>query len=314
MRVALIDEVKVVTTQFIAYFNGKWIPANECKISIADRGFTLGDGVFEVDRTFNGKIFDLNSHLDRLFRSLKYVRIDPGLTYKEIADISEEVVTRNWPLIATGGDMTVTQRITRGIGRSVSDTGEPTVYIGGAPLDFNRFAHLYDKGCHVVFARTRAYHPDSLDPKVKHQSRMNFVMADLEANDVDHGAWPVLLDLDGNISEGTGFNIWIVKDGVLKSPADRTMLQGISRKAILELAKNLDIPVETEDIQLYDAYNADEVFISGTSHCMLPVSKLDNRPMGSNIPGPIVSRLLSAWSEQVGVDIIGQSRSQVGLE
>ncbi len=303
-----------MATQFMAYFNGEWLPADECKVSIADRGFTLGDGVFEVDRTFNGKIFDLNGHLDRLFRSLKYVRIDPGLTYQEVADISEEVVRRNWPLIASGGDMTVTQRITRGIGRSVADTGEPTVYIGGAPLDFNRFAHLYDKGCHVVFARTRAYHPDSLDPKVKHQSRMNFVMADLEANDVDHGSWPVLLDLDGNISEGTGFNIWIVKDGVLKSPEDRTMLQGISRKAILELAKNLDIPVQTEDIQLYDAYNADEVFISGTSHCMLPVSKLDNRPMEGDMPGPIVSRLISAWSEQVGVDIIGQSRSQVGLE
>jgi len=303
-----------MATQFMAYFNGKWIPTDECKVSIADRGFTLGDGVFEVDRTFNGKIFDLNGHLDRLFRSLKYVRIDPGLTYQEIADISEEVVDRNWPLIAAGGDMTVTQRITRGIGRSVAETGEPTVYIGGASLDFNRFAHLYDKGCHVVFARTRAYHPDSLDPKVKHQSRMNFVMADLEANDVDHGAWPVLLDLEGNISEGTGFNIWIVKDGILKSPGDRTMLQGISRKAILKLAKNLDIPIQTEDIQLYDAYNADEVFISGTSHCMLPVSKLDNRPMGSNMPGPVVSRLLSAWSEQVGVDIIGQSRSQVGLE
>ena len=131
-----------MATQFMAYFNGEWIPADECKVSIADRGFTLGDGVFEVDRTFNGKIFDLNGHLDRLFRSLKYVRIDPGLTYQEVADISEEVVRRNWPLVASGGDMTVTQRITRGIGRSVAETGEPTVYIGGAPLDFNRFAHL----------------------------------------------------------------------------------------------------------------------------------------------------------------------------
>ncbi len=290
------------------------MPSDKCTVSIDDRGFTLGDGVFEIERTFNGNIFDLDGHLDRLFRSLKHTRIDPGLTQKEMVEISEEAVHRNWSLVPSGGDMQVTQRVTRGIGRSAAQSGPSTVYIAGGPLDFDRFANLYDVGCHIVFAKTRAHHPSSLDPKVKHQSRMNFVLADLEANDVDPNSWPAILDLDGNIAEGIGFNIWIVNDGVLKSPDDRTMLQGISRKNIMELARHLDIPVVMEDIQLYDIYNADEVFISVTSPCILPVSKIDSRPLNGIHPGPVASALLSAWSEKIGIDIIEQSRTQAGLE
>ena len=150
-------------------------------------------------------------------------------------------------------------------------------------------------------------------PKVKHVSRMNFVLAELEAHDVDPESWPVLLDLDGNISEGTGFNFWIVTDGKLRTAGDRTLLQGVSRKTLLSLAEELDIEVELDDIQLYDAYTADEAFVSGTSHCLLPVSKLDNRPLDGDTPGPVVSRLLAAWSERVGVDLIGQAQAQAGI-
>lgn len=210
--------------------------------------------------------------------------------------------------------MTIRQTITRGRAASITDKVPATVHISASAMNFKRYAHLYDEGAHVVFARTRSYHPDSLDPKVKHTSRMNFVLASLEAADVDPASWPVMLDLDGNISEGTGFNFWIVKDGVLKTPGDRTILQGISRKAILELADDLGIPVVHEDFQLYDAYTADEAFVSGTSHCMLPASKLDNRPMDGDVPGPIVKRLLAAWSEKVGVDIIGQAQNQAGID
>ena len=299
--------------ELIAYFNGEWIPMEDCKLSMDDRGFRVGDAVFEVDRTFNGTIFDMEGHMDRLFRSLKYTRIDPGLTREEMTQITLESLDRNKDLIPAGGDMNVRQVITRGRGSSVNDGSPATVFVAAYPMNFSRYASLYDGGCHVVFARTRSYHPDSLDPKVKHVSRMNFVLAELEASDVDPDAWPVLLDLDGNISEGTGFNFWIVTDGALRTAGDRTLLQGVSRKAILELAETLGIPVILDDIQLYDAYTADEAFVSGTSHCLLPVSKLDNRPIDGEVPGPIVKQLLAAWSEKVGVDIIGQAQSQAGI-
>jgi branched-chain amino acid aminotransferase len=165
----------------------------------------------------------------------------------------------------------------------------------------------------VVFARTRAYHPTSLDPKVKHYSRLNFVLAELEAIDVDPEAWPVLLDHSGNISEGTTFNFGLVKDGVLYTAGDRNSLQGVSQDTIRTLAADLGIQVADGELQPYDAYSADEAFISATSYCLLPVSKLDNRPLRAKTPGPVVSRLLAAWSELVGVDIVAQARRQAGL-
>ena len=299
--------------EIIAYFNGEWIPKSECKISMDNRGFRLGDAVFEVDRTYGGKFFNMDDHMDRLFRSLKYTRIDPGISRDEMKRITSEAVERNWHLVPEGSDMNVRQMITRGEGSSVNDGSPATVFVTAYPMGFDRYAHIYDEGAHVVFARTRSYHPDSLDPKVKHVSRMNFVLAELEASDVDPDSWPVLLDLDGNISEGTGFNFWIVTDGKLRTAGDRTLLQGVSRKTLLSLADELDIPVELDDIQLYDAYTADEAFVSGTSHCLLPVSKLDNRPIDGDVPGPVVSRLLAAWSERVGVDLVGQAQAQAGI-
>jgi len=299
---------------FIAYFCGDWIPMEECKVAMDDRGLRMGDAVFEVERTFNFEPFDLEGHLDRLFRSLKVVRIDPGLTRDELGGICYEAISRNKHLIPQGGDMNVRQFITRGRAATINDKVSPTVYVAAYPMGTKSYAHLYDEGAHVVFTRTRSYHPDSLDPKVKHTSRMNFVLAELEASDVDQAAWPVLLDLDGNISEGTGFNFWVVTDGVIRTAGDRALLQGISRNNILSMAEDLGIPVVQDDIQLYDAYTADEAFVSGTSNCLIPVSKLDNRPLEGEVPGPVVKRLLAAWSEKVGVDIVGQARRMAGLD
>ena len=298
---------------FIAYFNGEYRPYRECKLSMNDRGFRSGDAVFDVGRTFNGKVFDLRGHLERLYRSLNYVRIDPGLSIDEMEEISLEVVRRNEHLRGEGGDFTLRQVVTRGPGISVLDRVQPTVCVNVDHINFQQFAHLYDQGCHVVFTRTRSYHPDALDPKIKHQSRMNFVLAELEVADVDPKAWPVLLDHEGNISEGTGFNFWVVTNGVLRTAGDRSILQGISRRAIMDLATQLGMSVVEENLQPYDAYTADEAFICSTSFCLLPVSRLDNRPLRGEVPGRTVKRLLAAWGERVGVDIIDQSRHRVQL-
>ena len=298
---------------FVAYFNGEWLPHGKCKLHIDDRGVRLGDAVYDAERTFDGQIFNLEGHLDRFYRSLGYVRIDPGLTKEELAEISREVVRRNDHLRDAGDDFMVRQIVTGGSAWSAADRSRPNVYVGAGHLNFKRFAHLYEQGCHVVFARTRAYHPTSLDPKVKHYSRLNFVLAELEAIDVDPEAWPVLLDHSGNISEGTTFNFGLVKDGVLYTAGDRNSLQGVSQDTIRTLAADLGIQVADGELQPYDAYSADEAFISATSYCLLPVSKLDNRPLRAKTPGPVVSRLLAAWSELVGVDIVAQARRQAGL-
>lgn len=293
--------------EYTAYFKGEWMPFSEVKIDPMDRGFTVGDVVFDVARTFNGKSFRMEDHIQRLYRSLKFVRIDPGLSAKEMLDISEEVVQRNDHLRAEVGDFTITQFVTRGPGSSSRSAGPPAVCVKVAPIGFGRFADLFKDGAHGVITRTRSYPVESLDPKVKNYSRMNFNLADLEAADVDPEAWPILTDAEGSLTEGTGYNVFLVTDGVIRTPGDRNILQGVSRGMVFDLARQLNIPLVEEDLQPYDLYTADEAFFSGTSPCILPVSKVDQREIGDGRPGPIVQQLLSAWSETVGMDIVDQA-------
>ena len=271
-----------------------------------DRGSRLGDGVFDVVRTFNGKSFRMKQHIDRLYRSLKYVRIDSGLSPEEMLRASEEAIERNEHLRAEVGDFTVYQFVTRGRGRAY-DAGPPVVGIRVDAVDFDRYASLYRGGAHGVITRTLSYPPEALDPKVKHFSRMNFSLADLEANDVDPGAWPILRDLNGNLTEGSGYNVFTVTDGAIRTPGDRAILQGVSRGMVFDLARQLNIPTVQEDLQPYDLYTSDEAFFASTSPCVLPVTQVDRRSIGDGKPGPITQQLLAAWSEAVGLDIVDQA-------
>ena len=293
--------------EYTSYFKGEWMPYSQVKIDPMDRGFTVGDVVFDVARTFNGKSFRMDDHSQRLYRSLKFVRIDPGLSPKEMLDISEEVLQRNEHLRADAGDFTITQFVTRGPGSSTRSAGPPAVCVKVAPIVFGRFTHLFKDGAHRVITRTRSYPVESLDPKVKNYSRMNFNLADLEAADVDPEAWPILTDADGSLTEGTGYNVFLVTDGVIRTPGDRNILQGVSRGMVFDLARQLNIPLVEEDLQPYDMYTADEAFFSSTSPCVLPVTMVDKREIGDGRPGPIVQQLLSAWSESVGMDIVDQA-------
>jgi len=292
---------------YTTYFCGEWMPASRVKIDPMDRGFLVGDAVFDVFRTFNGKSFRLREHVDRLYRSLQYVRIDPGITRDEMERISEEIITRNEPLRAAVGDFAVWQFVTRGRGRWAHSAGPPAVGVFIRQLGLSRFAHLYAEGAHGVIVRSRSFSPDALDPKVKNFSRMNFNMAELEAADVDKAGWPILLDSRGNIAEGVGYNVFMVSDGVIRTAGDRSVLQGVSRGMVFDLAKGLGIPIVEEDLQPYDLYNADEAFFTSTSPCVLPVTRADRRPVGAGVPGPIVQRLLAGWSEAVGMDIVEQA-------
>ena len=296
-------------TELIAYFNGEFVPDSQCLIHATDRGFRTSDVVYDLQRTYDGKIFRLREHLERFMRSLKFTRLDPGLNIDELEALTLEVVERNQSLRQPGGDFMVTQFVTRGRGRNVLDPVAPTVCILPQHIDFTQYAPLHRDGVHIVFPRTRAYTIDSLDPKIKHYSRMNFVLANLEAADVDPDAYPVLLDNEGNISEHIAGNFYLISNGVLKMPSDRSALQGDTRRAIIELAKQLNIPTTEEDLQPYDAYTADEVFLTNTTYCILPASRLDNRSLGDEVPGPITRQLQAAWSEMIGLDFVDQALS-----
>ena len=295
-------------TDYITYFNGEWVPFSEVKIDPMDRAFMSGDVVFDVARTFNGKSFRLRRHIDRLYRSLKFVRIDPGLSADEMLDISEEAVRRNEDLRPEAGDFTITQFVTRGVGRRTRDATTPSVCVKIDAVGFNSHVSLYEAGAHGIITRTRSYSPDALDPKIKHYSRMNFALADLEAADVDPEGWAILTDSEGNITEGTGYNVFMVTDGVIRTAGDRDLLQGVSRGMVMDLARQMDIPLEEGDLQPYDLYTADEAFFSSTSYCVLPVTRVDKRQIADGQPGPVTQQLLAAWSESVGLDIVDQAQ------
>ena len=299
---------------YTAYFNGEWVRYKDVRISPDDRGFMVADVVFDIGRTFNGVPFVLDRHIDRLYRSLKYLRIDCGITPGEMMSLCEEGVRRNEEHLESVGDFSINPFVTRGAqARRIGDAGPATVCISIKPVAFASFARFYTEGAHGVIARTRSYSSQFMDPKVKHHSRLNFVQAELEVADVDPSAQPILLDDSGNLSEGIGYNVFLVKDGMLKTPTDRSILQGISRGVLIELAERLEIPFSEEDLQPYDLYTADEVFFSRTSPRIVPVSRVDNRAVGEECPGPITRQLISAHSEMVGVDIVDQAMHFAGI-
>ena len=294
-------------SELIAYFNGEFVPESQCLIHATDRGFRTSDVVYDLQRTFGGKLYRLREHLQRFERSLKFTRLEPGLDIDQLETLTNEVVDRNRDNLNPGGDISITQFVTRGKGATVTQATNPTVCIMPQHIDLAALAPLYRDGIHVVIARTRAYTVESLDPKVKHYSRMNFVLASLEAADIDPDAYPVVLDADGNIAEHIAGNFYVVTDGVLRMPGDRSVLQGDTRRAIFQMAAQLGIPTVEEDLQPYDAYTADEVFLTNTTYCILPASRIDNRAVGNETPGPITRQLQSAWSEMVGIDFVDQA-------
>ena len=273
--------------------NGQFVDRDKAQVSIHDRGFRLGDVVFDTSRTFNGQIFRLRDHLERFYRSLKYVRINPGMSIDEMEVATLEVVKKNEALRESlKDDYMISQIVSGGISQRING---PTVVIMIDPLGSPRWAPAYKDGASVVISKTRSYSSQSLDPKVKHYSRLNFVLAELEATDVDPGSLPLLLDLDGNVSESTGANFFIVSDKRLLVPKTESTLQGVSRLTITELAKSLSIPVFETNIQPYDVYTADEAFLCSTPYCILPVGKVDGRQIGDAVPGNITNQLLAAW-------------------
>ena len=296
----------------IAYLKGKFIPASEATLPVYDAGIVLGATVTEMIRTFNHKPFKLEEHVDRLYRSMKYVRFETELPRKEMFDITMKVVDHNVALLPEGKELGIIQFVTAGtfsIYAGSAGGGEkmvPTVCVHTFPLPLHLWAKGYETGLHAVTPSNRHVPPQCIDPKMKYRSRLHYWLAEKEAQLVDPQAATLLLDLDGNITEFSGGNILIVKGGAIISPTTRNILPGISRETVIELANELRIPFIEKDFQVYDVCNADEAFESTTPFCLMPVTRINNITIGDGKPGPVCFRLLKVWGEKVGVDIVAQ--------
>ena len=260
----------------LCYVNGSFVRASEAKISIFDRGFTSGEGVYDVTRSFGHKLFKLDAHIARLYRSLKYTRIDCGIPIEEMTRLSTDVFERNKHLLAPDDDCALWQVVSRGSDRFTK--GKPmtaSVTVFCLPIAYHSFAREYVDGCVLVTPSTRRIPPQSLEAKAKITNKMNHTVAAFEAKQVNPRATPLMLDLDGNISETHLGNFFFVSGGKLCTSTDRTVLGGVTRSTLFSLADEMGIPVVEADFTPYDVYCADEAFTASTSPSIVPVKSLN---------------------------------------
>jgi len=294
----------------IVYLNGRFVNESEAHISIVDAGIVMGATVTEMTRTFAQKPYRLSDHVDRLYRSVKYARLGTlSIDKDEMIAITNRLAAHNAAIEGEGVEIGIIHFVTPGLfqgyvgGAAAGDKMSPTICVHSFPLQFHRFRKGFVSGLHAITPATRHIPPQCLEPKMKYRSRLHWWIADQEVRAIDPEAVTLLLDLDGNITETSGANFMIVKDGVIRSPTTRNILPGIARQTVVEIAAGLGIPFVEEDLQLYHVINADEAFITTTPICISPVTRINHVPIGDGKQGPVFERLLAAWSAEVGIDI-----------
>lgn len=289
----------------LVYINGEFLPASEAKVSVYDKGFLFGDGVFEGIRAYDGKIFRLDEHLKRLYKSARTVLIDVPLSFDEMREAVIETVRKNQLR-----DAYIRLIVTRGIGDlglDLTKCKNPTVVIIADEIALFP-KEIYEKGIEVITSSIRASYGDVLPPQIKSLNYLSHILAKWEATQANV-AEAILLSREGYVTEGSAENIFIVRDKCLITPPSWVgILEGITREAVLEIAWEID---EVEDIiedvfTRYDLYVADECFLCGTAAEVVPVVKVDGRTIGDGKPGPITREIMKRFRELVskeGVEI-----------
>jgi branched-chain amino acid aminotransferase len=297
----------------LVYMNGSYVPETEAKISIYDSALLFGDMVFEMTRSFKKKQFKLREHLERLYASIKYLRIPTNMNIDDMEKICYEVVDKNDLLFEEDDEHRLMINVSRGplsIYSNVFEGGlEPTVVIADFPLRWTvaGMGRLYDVGINAVISSQRAIPAQLLEPKLKNRSRLHYMMANIDASHwPGDNNWALLLDPDGFVAEGSGDNFFIIKDGVIITPEPRNILRGISRAYIFELAEHLNLKCIEKNIEPYDVMMADEAFMTATPFCMIPVTQINGQNIGEAKLGPITRCLLDQWGKNVDVDIVAQ--------
>ena len=297
-----------------AHLSGELVPESAARISIFDSAILLGDCVTESTRTFRHQPFRLDDHLDRLYKSLKVCRTDPGLTPREMRDATLALFDANRHLLGPEDDYWIVHNISRGLtkpGPNPAQRNPATIMIFNSPMDLRGWARYYSNGCHAVTAFSRAIPAQSLDARIKNRSRLFYTLADQEARLVDPDAQVVILDIHGNVAENKGGNIFAVAQGMLRTPSTDNCLAGISRQTVIELARSLNLTVTECNLQPYDLATANEVFFTSTPYCIMPATRFNGLTVGNGQVGPVTRQLLAAWSQLVGMDIVSQAERQL---
>ena len=293
----------------LVFIDGNMVPESRGKISFRDLGLIYGEAVFDTSRTFGGRLFRLADHIDRLYESLTYARIDPGMTKSEMIAATEALVAENVKVLREGEDYWVTQRITAGIraldGEPETATGS-TVIIECTPLPLRSRARYFRDGIDAVVSARPKIAPEALSPQAKTTNYLNMMLAQAEASAGRPGTWAIQPDKNGNLAEGAGNNVFFVKKGVVHTPTDAYVLPGVSRSVVIEICRDLRIPLVEADVSLHLAMTADEAFFTSTSLCVCPVRSLNGVAYPADVPGPVTQRIMEAFRDMAQFDFVAQ--------
>ena len=270
------------------YIHGKLYDKADARISVYDHGLLYGDGVFEGIRIYDGKIFRLKEHVDRLFESARAIKLEIPLSPPQMLEAIQSTVAAN-----AKKNGYIRPIVTRGAGTLGLDprkTTDPQVII--IVDDISLYPpELYENGLELATVSTIRNHPNALNPRIKSLNYLNNILAKIES--IQAGCLEALmLNHKGEVAECSGDNIFLVKHGILKTPpADAGILEGITRRAVIEVARNAGIQFQETSLTRHDLYIADECFLTGTAAEVIPVVKCDGRLIGAGKPGPITRQI-----------------------
>jgi branched-chain amino acid aminotransferase len=275
----------------IIYIDGKYLPKDEARISVFDHGFLYGDGVFEGIRAYNGKVFRLQEHLDRMFDSARTIDLTVPVSKEEMGEIILETLRRN-----NLKDGYIRPIVSRGVGDLGLDPRKcPKASVIVIAVEWGAmYGDLYDKGLKAITVSVRRNPADALPPNVKSLNYLNNILAKIEAN-YKGGDEAIFFDTNGYIAEGSGDNIFIVKNGVIYTPPTLNNLRGVTRAVVLEIAASHGFALVEQNLGYYDMYSADEVFVTGTAAEVGPIVLIDGRAIGTGKPGPVTRQLMAAF-------------------
>jgi branched-chain amino acid aminotransferase len=276
------------------YIDGKFYTQANAKISVFDHGLLYGDGIFEGIRFYNGRVFRLEEHLDRLWDSARSICLEIPLTKTEMTEALLETIRQN-----DLRDGYIRLIVTRGVGNlglNPAQCERPSVIIIATTITLYPES-LYQNGLTVVTVPTRRTNPSALNPAVKSLNYLNNVMARIEAN-LAGADEALMLNDAGNVAECTADNVFVIKRGhIFTPPITAGALRGITRSVVFEIAAELGIRIAEADITRHDVFIADECFLTGTAAEIIPVIKADGRPIGNGKPGPISARMIARFRE-----------------
>jgi branched-chain amino acid aminotransferase len=278
------------------YIDGKYYPQSQAKVSVFDHGLLYGDGVFEGIRAYDGRVFKLERHVERLFMSAKAISLDIGRNQEEVCEAILATLRKNGLR-----DGYVRPVVTRGVG----DIGiDPRKCKDGATMIIITipfpalYGDKYEKGLKVVTSSYRRVPPQSLSPSIKSLNYLNNIVARIEGN--QRGADEVImLDMQGYVSEATADNIFIVQSRTVVSPYSSTNLPGVTRETVFQLARKNKIAIKERPFTMYDLWAANEVFVTGTAAEIAPVVEADGRVIGKGVPGRVTKKLMAAFRKLV---------------